>query len=310
MQVSRGVPALAAHPTVLTIGNFDGIHLGHQRLFTLLREKSRALGLPSTVLTFEPHPREFFAPQRAPARLASMREKLIGLAEAGVDRAVVVRFDQTFASLGADDFIDRVLVRGLATRHLYIGDDFRFGAARAGGFDLLSARGRALGFEVEAMPTLELEGERISSSAVRAALLDGRMDHAARLLGRPYSMAGRVIHGDKIGRTIGFPTANIQVRHGRLPLSGIFTVSVEGLGDRARPGVASLGVRPTVTDSGRPTLEVHLFDYEGDCYGAHLRVHFLRKQRDEAKYPTLELLTAQIRRDAELARSWFATHPL
>ncbi|MCB1887230.1 MAG: bifunctional riboflavin kinase/FAD synthetase [Rhodocyclaceae bacterium] len=310
MQVSRGVPTLAAHPTVLTIGNFDGIHRGHQRLFALLREKSRALDLPSTVLTFEPHPREFFAPDRAPARLASMREKLIGLAEAGVDQAVVVRFDKAFASLTAEAFIEQVLVRGLATRHLYVGDDFRFGAGRAGGFDLLAARGDALGFEVEAMPTLELEGERISSSAVRSALATGRMDHAARLLGHPYSMAGRVIHGDKIGRTIGFPTANIQVRHRRLPLSGIFTVSVEGLGERPRPGVASVGVRPTVTDAGRPTLEVHLFDYDGDCYGAHLRVNFLRKQRDEEKYDSLELLTAQIARDAQRARDWFATHPL
>jgi len=310
MQVSRGVPALAAHPTVLTIGNFDGIHLGHQRLFGLLRDKSRALGLPSTVLTFEPHPREFFAPERAPARLASMREKLIGLAEAGIDHAVVVRFDAAFAALGADEFIDRVLVRGLAARHIYIGDDFRFGAGRAGDFALLRAAGHTRRFQVEAMPTLELDGERISSSAVRSALIDGEMAKAARLLGRPYSMAGRVVHGDKIGRTIGFPTANLQVRHSRLPLSGIFTVSVEGLGVQALPGVASVGVRPTVTDSGRTTLEVHIFEHGSDLYGAHLRVNFLHKQRDEVKFDSLDELTAQIARDAEIARQWFAAHPL
>lgn len=310
MQVSRGVPALAEHPTVLTIGNFDGIHLGHQRLFGLLREKARALGLPSTVLTFEPHPREYFMPERAPARLASMREKLIGLAEAGVDRAVVVRFDHHFAALGAEDFIERVLVRGLGTRHLYIGDDFRFGARRAGGFEQLLEGGRRLGFRVESMPTLELDGERISSSAVRAALIDGRMDHAARLLGHPYSMAGRVMHGDKIGRTLGFPTANIQLRHRRLPLTGIFAVGVEGLAERPLAGVASIGVRPTVTDAGRASLEVHLLDFQGDCYGAHLRVSFLHKQREEVKYASLDLLRAQIARDADQARAWFAAHPL
>ena len=310
MQVSRGVPALAAHPAVLPIGNFDGLHLGHQRLLGLLRQEARTLGLPATVMTFEPHPREFFAPASAPARLASLREKLIGLAEAGIDHAVVVHFDARFAALSAGDFIERVLVRGLATRRLFIGDDFRFGAGRRGDFAMLCEAGDSHRFRVAAMPTVTVDDERVSSSAVRDALADGDMTHAARLLGRPYSIAGRVVRGDRIGRTLGFPTANVLLRHRRVPLAGIFTVSVEGLAGCALPGVASIGRRPTVSDAGRTTLEVHVFDYDADCYGAHLRVNFLDKQRDEEKYPNLELLRAQIARDAERAREWFGIHPL
>ncbi|MCB1893717.1 MAG: bifunctional riboflavin kinase/FAD synthetase [Zoogloeaceae bacterium] len=310
MQVSRGVPALASHPAVLTIGNFDGLHLGHQRLLGLLRQKAHALGLPATVMTFEPHPREFFSPESAPARLASLREKLIGLAEAGIDHAVVVRFDAHFAALSASDFVEQVLVRGLATRHLFIGDDFRFGARRQGDFSMLCEAGDRHRFQVEAMPTVAVADERVSSSAVRSALAAGDLAHAGRLLGRPYSIAGRVVRGDRIGRTLGFPTANVQLRHRRVALTGIFTVSVEGLAARALPGVASIGLRPTVSDAGRTTLEVHVFDYDADCYGAHLRVNFLDKQRDEEKYPNLDLLKAQIARDAARARAWFASKPL
>ena len=310
MQVSRGVPALASHPAVLTIGNFDGLHLGHQRLLGLLRQKAHALGLPATVMTFEPHPREFFSPESAPARLASLREKLIGLAEAGIDHAVVVRFDAHFAALSASDFVEQVLVRGLATRHLFIGDDFRFGARRQGDFSMLCEAGDRHRFQVEAMPTVAVADERVSSSAVRGALAAGDLAHAGRLLGRPYSIAGRVVRGDRIGRTLGFPTANVQLRHRRVALTGIFTVSVEGLAARALPGVASIGLRPTVSDAGRTTLEVHVFDYDADCYGAHLRVNFLDKQRDEEKYPNLDLLKAQIARDAARARAWFASKPL
>lgn len=310
MQVSRGVPALASHPAVLTIGNFDGLHLGHQRLLGLLRQTAHALGLPATVMTFEPHPREFFAPEQAPARLASLREKLIGLAEAGIDHAVVVRFDARFAALSASDFVEQVLVRGLATRHLFIGDDFRFGARRQGDFSMLCEAGDRHRFQVEAMPTVAVADERVSSSAVRGALAAGDLAHAGRLLGRPYSIAGRVVRGDRIGRTLGFPTANVQLRHRRVPLTGIFTVSVEGLAARALPGVASIGLRPTVSDAGRTTLEVHVFDFDADCYGAHLRVNFLEKQRDEEKYPSLDLLKAQIARDAVRARAWFVSNPL
>jgi riboflavin kinase/FMN adenylyltransferase len=195
-------------------------------------------------------------------------------------------------------------------RHLIIGDDFRFGARRQGDFALLQAQGASLRFGVEAMHTLDADGERISSSAVRAALAADDLAHAARLLGRPYSIAGRVIHGNKLGRKLGYPTANIQMKHRKPALSGVFAVGVEGLASTVVPGVASIGLRPTVTSSGRPTLEVHLFDWSRDCYGAHLRVHFLNKQRDERKYDSLDALTAQIARDAEQARAWFAANPI
>jgi len=310
MQVFRGVPERAAQSSVLTIGNFDGVHRGHQALLQMLTDKARALALPAVVLTFEPHPREYFAPADAPARLASLREKLLLLAACGVDRVHVRRFDARLAALDAEQFIERILVRGLGVRHLIIGDDFRFGARRRGDFALLQAQGASLRFGVEAMHTLDADGERISSSAVRAALAADDLAHAARLLGRPYSIAGRVVHGNQLGRKLGYPTANIQMKHRKPALSGVFAVSVEGLAPAAVPGVASIGLRPTVTSSGRPTLEVHLFDWNRDCYGAHLRVHFLNKQRDEQKYDSLDALTTQIARDADQARAWFGANPI
>jgi riboflavin kinase / FMN adenylyltransferase len=309
MQVFRGIPPYAEQPCVLTIGNFDGVHRGHQSLLGLLTEKARILGLPAAVLTFEPHPREFFSPSDAPARLSTLREKLLLLSAAGVDRVHICRFDAHLAALSADAFIDRILLQGLGVRHLFIGDDFRFGARRQGDFSMLQQAGAAKGFGVEAMHTLHVAGERASSSAVRAALASGDMDHAARLLGRPYSIAGRVIHGDKLGRQLGYPTANVQMKHRKPALSGVYAVSVEGLQVQPMPGVASVGVRPTVTDTGRPTLEVHLFDWQQDCYGAHLRVHFLHKQRDQARFESLDALTTQIAQDADQARAWFAAHP-
>ena len=308
MLVSRGDAERASTPCVLTIGNFDGIHLGHQALLRLLTNKAQALGLPAVVLTFEPHPREYFTPAQAPARLASLRDKLLLLAAAGVDNTRIIRFNKRFASLTAEEFIDKVLVRSLRVRHLIIGDDFRFGAGRKGDFSMLQVAGERHGFVVEAMTTHAHAGERVSSSAVRDALAKGQLDRAARLLGRPYSMAGLVMHGDKIGRTLGFPTANIQLKGLRPPLAGIYNVLVEGLGDTLVRGVASVGVRPTINDAGRPTLEVHLLDWNADCYGAHLRVHFLHKQRDEEKYDSLEALTAQIARDVSHARAWFDDH--
>lgn len=310
MQVFRGIPEHAAHASVLTIGNFDGVHRGHQALLQMLTDTARALALPAVVLTFEPHPREYFAPADAPARLASLREKLLLLAASGVDRVHVCRFDARFAALTADQFIDDILVRGLGVRHLIIGDDFRFGARRQGDFALLQARGASQDFVVEAMHTLDVAGERASSSAVREALAEGDLAHAARLLGRPYSIAGRVIRGDQIGRKLGFPTANIQMKHRRPALSGVFVVSVEGLADTPVAGVANIGVRPSVTGAGKPTLEVHLFDWNRDCYDAHLRVHFLTKLRDEMKFASLDALTAQIGRDADEARAWFADNPI
>jgi len=310
MQVFRGIPERSDHGCVLTIGNFDGVHRGHQTLLAKLTAKAQATGLPSAVLTFEPHPREYFAHENRPIRLTSLREKIQRIADQGVDRLYIGRFNTRFAALTAEQFIEDILIRGLCARQLMIGDDFRFGKGRRGDFAMLQAAGSEAGFTVEAMHTLVHEGERVSSSAVREALADGDMPHAARLLGRPYSISGRVMHGDKIGRTIGFPTANIQLKHRSPPLMGIYTVSVEGLAERPWPGVASVGVRPTINDVGRPTLEVHLFDWNTECYGAHLKVNFLAKQRDEERYDTLEALTAQIARDADQARAYFARNPL
>ena len=309
MQVHRGIPDHADTAAVLTIGNFDGVHLGHLALLSLLTGKARALGLPAVVLTFEPHPREYFSPADAPARLASLREKLLLLDAAGVDRTYICRFNARLAAQTAESFITDTLVRGLQVRHLFVGDDFCFGARRQGNFRMLRAAGEQHGFGVESMPTLDVEGERVSSSAVRQALAEADLAHAARLLGRPYSIAGRVCHGDKIGRQLGFPTANIQMKHRRPALTGVYAVSVEGLAGRRVTGVANIGVRPTATARGRARLEVHLFDWTQSCYGAHIRVHFLHKLREERKFESLDALRAQIARDAQVARDWFAAHP-
>lgn len=308
MRVFRGIPEHADTATVLTIGNFDGVHLGHQALLKLLTDKAHSLGLPAVVLTFEPHPREYFSPADAPARLASLREKLLLLDAAGVDRTYVCRFDARFAAQPAQSFIDDTLVRGLGVRHLFIGDDFCFGARRQGNFAMLQAAGAQHGFGVESMPTLAVQDERVSSSAVRDALAEDDLSHAARLLGRPYSIAGRVSHGDKLGRQLGFPTANIQMKHRRPALTGVYAVSVEGLARQRIAGVANIGVRPTATCNGRARLEVHLFDWDQSCYGAHIRVHFLHKLRGERKFESLDALRTQIALDAASARQWLADH--
>ncbi|AUN95615.1 bifunctional riboflavin kinase/FAD synthetase [Pseudazoarcus pumilus] len=309
MQVLRRIPERATQPSVLSIGNFDGVHRGHQGLLDLLVERARALDAAATVLTFEPHPREYFSPETAPTRLASMRDKLLQLAAHGVDRAYVCRFDAGLAAMSAEDFVENMLVRGLDVRHLIIGDDFRFGARRQGDFALLQREGARAGFGVEAMPTLEHDGVRVSSSAVRAALADGALDRAAELLGRPYSIAGRVVAGKQLGRSIAYPTANIALRHRRPALTGVFAVAVEGLAPAPVAGIANLGSRPTVGGQC-PNLEVHMLDWSAECYGAHLRVHFLHKLRDEARYDSLDALKQQIRRDEAAARAWFADHPL
>jgi riboflavin kinase / FMN adenylyltransferase len=296
-------------PHAVTIGNFDGLHLGHQAMLTRLLDVARARGLPSCVLSFEPHPREFFAPAQAPARLSSLREKAEMLRGRGIDRLHVFRFNRAFSSLSADQFIEQVLVRTLLARYVLVGDDFRFGAKRAGDFALLERAGRQFGFDAEFLPTVEVAGERSSSTAVRAALAAGELEHAARLLGRPYSISGRVVHGDKLGRDIGFPTANIQLKHNRPPLLGIFAVELYGLNGQPLPGVASLGVRPTVKGAdAAPVLEVHLFDFNADIYNRRVRVDFLHKLRDEEKYPDLPSLVAQIGRDVDNAKRFLAQH--
>jgi riboflavin kinase/FMN adenylyltransferase len=269
-----------------------------------LGELARAAGLPPTVLTFEPHPREFFAPASAPARLTTLREKLELLGDAGIAQAMVCRFNAAFAALSAGEFIDRVLVQGLKVRHLIIGDDFRFGKGRAGDFALLQAAGARHGFAVEAMGSVTVDGERVSSSGVRRALADGDMEHAARLLGRPYIIDGQVTRGQQLGRQWGFPTANLRIKHNPLPMTGVFAVEVGGLGGQPLPGVANLGVRPTVGGT-RPLLEVHLFDFDRDIYGAHISVRFAHKLRDEQRFPNFDALKAQIAADAAAARAFF-----
>jgi len=289
----------------LTIGNFDGVHRGHRAMLDRLVEKSRELRLPCTVLTFEPHPREFFAPSNAPSRLSRLREKLELLAEAGIERTHVLRFGAKLAALAADRFVEEALVKGLGVRYLLVGRDFRYGAKRAGDFAALQSAAQKRSFELEAMSDVMEGGQRVSSSGVRAALAAGDLENAERLLGRRYSMSGRVAHGERLGRTLGFPTANIVLRR-RPPLAGVFVVEAElEEAHQTLRGVASVGRRPTVKQDAAPLLEVHLFDWAAALYGRHLRVTFLHKLRDEEKYEGLDALRSAIQRDAEQAKDYF-----
>jgi riboflavin kinase/FMN adenylyltransferase len=312
MKVFRGLPNAASRaPCALTIGNFDGVHRGHQALLARVREAATRLGVEAAVMTFEPHPREFFARlagdlSRAPTRIANLRDKLQALSDAGIDRVIVEHFNAHFASMSPQDFVEKVLVQGLHVKWLMVGEDFCYGAKRAGNLATLLEAGKKYGFHVEALPAVTNDGQRISSSAVRNALAAGDFALVAQLLGHPYSISGHVIHGRKLGRTLGFPTLNLRVAHKRPALSGIFVVQVHGLADHPLPGVASFGVRPTVEDSGRVLLETHLFDYAQQCYGKLIRVEFLKKLRDEEKYIDLPTLTAAIERDADRARAYFA----
>ena len=309
MRLFRGIPRCADVPVALTIGNFDGVHRGHQAMVGRLLSAARARGLPAAVMTFEPHPREFFSPADAPARLSPLREKLERLAELGVDRVYVCRFDASFATQSADAFVKGALARGLDVKWLLTGDDFRFGARRSGDVELLRRLAPELGMEVESMHTVEVDGVRASSTAVREALAGGLLERAQRLLGRPYAITGRVVGGDRIGRELGFPTANIRMSLNRPPLWGIYAVTVRGLGAAPKIGAASLGVRPTVNSSGKATLEVFLLDFDGDIYGRRVRVEFLHKLRDEEKYPTLEALRNQIDLDVSATREFFRLRP-
>jgi riboflavin kinase / FMN adenylyltransferase len=304
MLLTHGAAAALLPPVALTIGNFDGIHRGHQAMLQRLAGEAHKRKLASCVLTFEPHPREFFSPQAAPTRLTSLREKIELLAQRGVERTHVQRFGRAFASLAPEAFVEKVIAERLKARWLLVGADFRFGAKRAGDLELLGRLAGRFGYEIETMPEVVHAGVRVSSSAVRAALAAGDLAAAEALLARPYSISGRVVHGKKLGRELGFATANIQLKHNRPPLTGIYAVRVYGVGASARPAVASVGVRPTITASGRAVLEAHLFDFSGDLYGRHVRVEFLRKIRDERKYPDLDTMKAQIARDCEAAKSF------
>ena len=304
MLIFRGLHPSIAQPVALTIGNFDGLHLGHQAMLTQLREAARLRGLPTAVVIFEPHPREFFTPQKAPARLTSLREKLELLSLLQVDRVHVCRFNQRFSQISAADFA-HALHEEACAKFVLIGDDFRFGSQRSGDFTLMKQIGEQQGFEVQAMHSVLHDNVRISSTAVRAALAEGNMKMAQSYLGRPYRISGRVEHGNRLGRLLGYPTANIQMKHNRPPLSGIFVVQVHGDNISPTQGVASLGVRPTVRSDGKAVLEVHLFDFSRQIYNEHMRVDFLHKLRDEEKFPDIETLTRQIALDVEHAKKWF-----
>ena len=311
MKVFRGLPnAESRAACALTIGNFDGVHRGHQALLARVREAATRLGVEAAVMTFEPHPREFFARlagdlSKAPTRIANLRDKLQSLDNAGVDRVIVEHFNAHFASMSPDDFVEKVLVQGLHVKWLMVGEDFCYGSKRAGNLATLIEAGKKYGFHVEALPTVMNDGTRISSSAVRAALASSDFALAAQLLGHPYAVSGHVAHGKKLGRTIGFPTMNLRVTHKRPAISGVFVVQVHGLAEEPLPGVASLGVRPTIEDEGRVLLETYVFDYNEQCYGKVIRVEFLKKLRDEEKYVDLPTLTAAIERDAQQARDFF-----
>jgi riboflavin kinase/FMN adenylyltransferase len=296
---ARVHPAWAA-----TIGNFDGMHRGHQAVLAALREQAQARHLPALAILFEPQPLEFLRPEAAPARLTSTSAKLRRLRESGIEGALCIRFNARFAALSAAAFVDEVLVRGAGLRYLMVGDDFRFGRGREGDFALLCRAGEESGFEVQQMDTHLHAQERISSTRIRAALAAGDLETAAALLGRPHGIEGRVMHGDKRGRELGFPTANLALRVRALPMTGVFVVRAGVHGQAVRwPGVANLGLRPTV-DGKTPRLEVHLFDFAGDLYGRRLEVEFLHRLRGEQRFESLAALRQQIAVDAAAARAW------
>ena len=319
MRVFRGTHHPGIAPAcALTIGNFDGVHRGHQAMLALLRSEAQHRGLPSCVMTFEPHPRDYFAalagkPELAPARIATLRDKLSELERCGVDQAVVLRFDKAFAAQSPQAFITDVLMRGLGTRYVLVGDDFRFGAKRAGDYAMLDAAGQDAGFDVARMNSYEVRGLRVSSSAVREALAAGDMAAAATLLGRPYSISGHVMHGRKLGRELGFRTLNLRFNHPRPAAAGIFVVRVHGLLAAPLAGVASLGVRPTVENAGRVLLETYCLDWPAALgldagYGRCIRVELLHKLHNERHYDSMAALREGIARDAADAHAWFAAN--
>ena len=313
MQVFRSTATRNKNPLALTIGNFDGVHLGHQAILERLKQAANRLQLSACIMIFEPHPREFLTPNQSPTRLTSLREKLEIFAELGIDRVQICHFNHSFAQISAQSFITDILLKQLNVRWLLVGDDFRFGAKRMGDVALLKAHfQQANQFEVEVMADFSINHIRVSSTAIREALSAGNMVLAQQLLGRPYSMSGRIVNGEKLAKKLGFPTANIHFKHNRPPLQGIFAVEVISRASSKLPqvmqGVASLGVRPTTHNSNKLILEVHLFDFDQEIYGQHLQVNFLHKLRDEKKYADLETLIEQIKQDIINAKNYFRLH--
>jgi riboflavin kinase / FMN adenylyltransferase len=306
MELIRGAHNLRPRHrgSVATIGNFDGLHLGHQAVLGQLAEKGAELCLPTTVISFEPLPREYFMGEKAPPRLQRFRDKLLALRRFSVDRLLCLHFDRRLAEQAAADFVTELLVERLGVRYLVVGDDFRFGRGRTGDFHLLQEMGGKLGFQVAHMHSFMVDGQRVSSTRIREAMAGGDMDTAQRLLGRPYRLSGRVAHGDKRGRHLGFPTANLKLGPRPLAVRGVYAVEVFGLEREPVHGVANVGKRPTVAGT-QNRLEAHLFDFDGDLYGRHLHVDLLARIREERRFESLDALKVQIGRDAEQARQYF-----
>lgn len=309
MQLLRGLYNIPSgfRGCVATIGNFDGLHLGHQAVLGALRQASEDTGLPTLVMLFEPQPKEFFAPDQAPARLASLREKLLDLQQAGVEYVLCLPFNQRLRSMTADAFIQHILVDALKIQHLIVGDDFRFGCDRRGDFQALSDAGKVHRFGVEDTSTYEMDHLRVSSTRIRSELADADLASAGQLIGRPYRMNGRIIHGRQLGRTINTPTANVRIDRRTLAMTGVFVVEarIEETGT-VHQAVANLGIKPSIGNQPEPSLEVHLLDYSGDLYGKHLDVVFRARLREEKRFDSLDALTAAIEQDKNNARAWFA----
>ncbi len=308
MRLIKGLPLPATFPNgcVLTIGNFDGVHLGHKMLIDNLAHQGRELGLPIVAMTFEPQPMEFFLGAKAPPRLTRLREKVIGLKNLPVDDLIVVRFNSLFAGLDAEQFINEILINRFNVKYLVVGDDFHFGKNRQGDYSLLKQSGEKQGFVVADSATFKVNGERVSSTAIRNALGNGDLTSAEAMLGYRYSVCGRVVHGSKRGRELGFPTANINLSRKSSPISGVFAVTMSGVDNLERKGIANIGVRPTVDGSNKVVLETHLFDFNSDIYGCHVNVHFIHKIRDEQRFNSIGELKAQISADVAQAHRIFA----
>jgi len=310
MELIRGLHNLRPRHRgcVATIGAFDGVHLGHQAVISHLQEKAAELELPSTVIVFEPLPREYFSPIKAPARIMSFREKFQAMSQLGVDRLLRIRFNEQLRGMSAKSFVEEVFVAGLGVRYVVLGDDFRFGNDRQGDVHFIKEQGQYHGYDAGPTPTREWQGDRVSSTRIRDALETADFSRAEIMLGRPYSISGKVIYGRQLGQTIGTPTANLELRRLRAPLSGVYAVEVSGAGLENAVGVANVGVRPTVDESIKANLEVHLLDREIRLYGQHIEVSFRHKLRDEIKFDSLDELKSNIARDIATTRAWFDKH--
>ena len=306
MRIIRGLSHLKffrSSGCVATIGNFDGVHLGHEAVIRKLEKQGQRLGLPVVVIVFEPQPMEYFQPQQVPARLSSLREKVVRLSQLPVDRVFLIRFNQAFSSVEPEAFINDYLINGLQVRYLVIGDDFCFGKQRRGDFQMLKNAGQQAGFSVEDTQSFVMDEQRVSSTRIRVALQQGDLKQAQQLLGRPYSVCGRIAHGDKRGRSLGFPTANIRMMRKNTPVHGVFAVTMSGIDYGAIPGMANVGVRPTAGGGSVVWLETHLFDFSDDIYGRRVEVHFHQKIREERRFDSFDELVVQIPLDINCART-------